>query len=385
MARIIIYDTTNFIDFPIGGQLTSVRNFLKYVVKKHPEKIDDILLVGVTTRANELGTVKKIDIDGAKFKFLAVAIAETDLSKTKKSLRLEFSKGILKYGRYIKISKDDINYIQTPEAYGVIKVLNPKTKVTIFSHGSYANMERGFRFFNKFPIIQKGFVLYLKSVIKGARKIFVIDDDSYNYYKKYQKNLVKVSNSIVLPDDFDKFDAGQRDFEGRLLFVGRLSKDKGVSEIIKAVYLCDDNYTLTIVGDGEFKDELLKVNNECISKYGKNKTEFVGAVEPASVGDFMRKSDILIMNSAFEGVPMTILEALSHGLPVISTNVGGIGKTVDFGADSTETNGSASSIKDAIYTVKENFKDMSEHAHSHAKKYDYLVVNDIIYENLIRN
>ena len=51
---------------------------------------------------------------------------------------------------------------------------------------------------------------------------------------------------------------------------------------------------------------------------------FIGAVKPDEVQRAMKEADVLIMNSTFEGIPMTILEAISQGLPVITTDVGGI-------------------------------------------------------------
>lgn len=146
VSRLLIYDTSNFADFPIGGQLTSIGNFLRFLCEEHPGRTESIVLVGVTLYPEETGRVKKRKLFGRKIDFLPVACAEKDLGNTSRSLRLEFVKGLLKYGKLLKITKKDCNYIHTPEAYGVVKLFCRGAQCVIFSHGSYFNMERGFRF-----------------------------------------------------------------------------------------------------------------------------------------------------------------------------------------------------------------------------------------------
>lgn len=139
MSRLLIYDTSNFVDFPIGGQLTSIGNFLRFVCEEYPERTKDIMLVGVTLNPGEIGKVKKIKLYGRQIKFLPVAAAERDLGNTSKSLRLMYVKGLLKCRKILKITKWDCNYIHTPEAYGVVKLFRMQSQCVIFSHGSYFN------------------------------------------------------------------------------------------------------------------------------------------------------------------------------------------------------------------------------------------------------
>ena len=58
MSRLLIYDNSNFIDFPIGGQVTSIGNFLRFVCEAYPERTNDIMLVGVTIDPEEVGKIK---------------------------------------------------------------------------------------------------------------------------------------------------------------------------------------------------------------------------------------------------------------------------------------------------------------------------------------
>ena len=118
MGRLFIYDNSNFIDFPIGGQVTSIGNFLRYICEDHPERTDAVTLVGVTVCPEEVGKRKKISLYGRQIDFLPVAAAERDLGNTTRSLRMMYAKGLLKYGKMLGITKKDCNYFHAPEAYG---------------------------------------------------------------------------------------------------------------------------------------------------------------------------------------------------------------------------------------------------------------------------
>lgn len=369
-SRLILFDTSNYIDFPIGGQITSISNFLLFLTQKHASECQNVILVGVTTNLDELGIWQKIQINGITLSMLPVAVANTDLSHIQKSLRLQFAKGLLKYGRQLHITKRDCCYIHTPEAYGVVKLLNPFATCVIFSHGSYFNMEQSFRFFQKNVLIKKGFMLYIKWIIRNAKLIFVLDDDSYHAYDKYNHHLIKALNSIVCPSEKESHDP-----TGNLIFVGRLSKGKNIGPIIDAVRNMD-NRRLLIVGDGEEYDSL--------SSFASSNIQFAGAVPPSQIKEYMKQSDILIMNSLFEGIPMTILEALSFGLPVITTPVGGIPSVLHFGQDSEETDGTAGQIREKIEKIYASYASYSECAYQNSKRFDYLEVNRTIYHALKR-
>lgn len=144
--------------------------------------------------------------------------------------------------------------------------------------------------------------------------------------------------------------------------------------IIQAVLGGEESFgelNLTIVGDGEEHHNLIQYE-------GRN-IHFAGAVTPKEVKEYMKKADILVMNSAFEGIPMTILEAISYGLPVVSTNVGGIGQVLRFGQDSEETDGTAESILEAVKRINACYDTYSRNAYKNSKDYDYRRVNQKVY------
>jgi glycosyltransferase involved in cell wall biosynthesis len=79
------------------------------------------------------------------------------------------------------------------------------------------------------------------------------------------------------------------------------------------------NVILQLIGDGKLMGEI----KEEVDVLGiKNRVEFLGL--QANVFNFLHGADIFILPSVYEGMPMTLIEAMGSGLPIIASNVGGI-------------------------------------------------------------
>jgi starch synthase (maltosyl-transferring) len=104
------------------------------------------------------------------------------------------------------------------------------------------------------------------------------------------------------------------------LFVGRLVEQKGVDILLAAwAAIPSPRPYLVIVGDGPDRKSL---EERAAALSLTDTVRFVGAVEDA--GSCYRTADALVMPSRFEGMPLVLLEAMSAGLPVVTTSVGGI-------------------------------------------------------------
>lgn len=378
MYSLILYDTSDFETFPIGGQLTSIKSFLKYLSQSHPQYCAQILLVGVTTNQQEVGCIQHVTIGKVRFDFLPVAYRSRDLSNVKTSMRLEYVKALIKYSKKITSTQKTIHYVHTPEAFLAIKFKNLFAKTVVFSHGSFFDMVDGFRFFSGNPVIKYGFPIFLHILLSTANLIFTLDKKTADRYRRYNRHVVQVKNSVVLPEEVCvKKETHKR---VRLLFTGRLSTVKRVDEIIRAAREMQ-NCSLTIVGDGEEHEKLLKL----IAELKLNETvEVVGAVAPEEVMKYLSTHDILVMNSRFEGMPMTIIEALSYGLPIVTTPVGGIEEML-FGYKCAEfTDGTVKSIITAVGKILDGYQNYSEAALKCAKNYDYIQVNEAVFKSIVQ-
>ncbi len=372
MNRLILYDTCNFRDYPVGGQLTSIKNFLRYLAEACPEYCENVLLAGVSCDPEEVGKIQKITTASGTFSFLAVVQAESDLGNVKKSLRLEYVKGLWKYRKLIGLKKEDCNYIHTPEAFAAVRLMRPGAVCYVFSHGTYLNMWQRVRFFKKAPFIRLMFQEFLMQVIKKSTAVFVLDRGTEKDYSAYNRRVILVRNSIVCRSRQERHPSFRQNSEQevRFLFVGRLSEGKRIGTIMEAVKGYHRPCTLSILGDGE---ERQKLEEEA---RGSERIRLLGAVEPDEVERFMRSSDILVMNSDSEGMPMVILEAIRTGMPVITTDVGGIHEALTFGSDSEATDGTAQGIRDAADRILAGYDRYSEKAYEKSLQFDYRKVNE---------
>lgn len=372
-GRLIFYDTSNYVDFPVGGQLTSIRNFLRFLEENYSEYCTNVLLVGVTADSGKVGIFQQISVAGAVFCFLPVTQATADLGNVRKSLRLEYLKGIWKYKKLIGLKNTDCNYIHTPEAFGAVRAIRPGAVCYVFSHGTYVNMWQRVRFFKKLPVVRKAFQAFLMQVIKKSTAVFVLETETMEDYRVYNSRVIHVGNSIVC-HPYRKRRLHQDCI--RFLYVGRLSVVKNIGPSIEAVKGYHQNCRLTILGDGEERENLEQLAGN------HSRICFSGAVSPGEVQEIMQESDILVMNSSFEGIPMTILEAVSHGMPVITTDVGGIKEVLTYGQDSEVTDGSIGKIWEAMDKICGDYDRYAENAYKKSLQFDYRKVNHKIFRVL---
>ena len=108
----------------------------------------------------------------------------------------------------------------------------------------------------------------------------------------------------------------------QILYVGRLSPEKGIETLIESVSTLQFPFCLSIVGSGNQEKSLkLLAQNLGIA----DRVLFVGSIKwGESLFSRMRAADILVLPSYTEGLPLVVIEAMSQGLPVIASDVGGI-------------------------------------------------------------
>lgn len=108
----------------------------------------------------------------------------------------------------------------------------------------------------------------------------------------------------------------------RLIMVGRFSKPKDHMLLIKSVYDINKKYPgqvhLSLVGDGD----LFAVANQYV--VANNLGDFIVLLgESTCVDSLLTQSDVFCLISNYEGLPISIIEAMRAGLPVIASDVGG--------------------------------------------------------------
>jgi glycosyltransferase involved in cell wall biosynthesis len=136
-----------------------------------------------------------------------------------------------------------------------------------------------------------------------------------------------------------------------LLYVGRLAPLKDHATLLQALALTRTHHPdvqLWIVGDGPLEFSLRKLThelglNECVTFFG----------EQVDVSPFMLAADLFVSSSVTEGLPVSLLEAMSVGLPALVTDVGGMGEIARLSGavtlvPSSDPEGMARALCDAV-------------------------------------
>lgn len=117
-----------------------------------------------------------------------------------------------------------------------------------------------------------------------------------------------------------------------ILFMGRLGQRKGVYDLLECVagnkdYFQDQHAKFILAGDGEVDQVRQFVTDNDL----KSLIEVPGWVASDQKKKYLEASDILILPSYNEQMPMSILEAMGYGCPIIATNIAGIPDMVAHG------------------------------------------------------
>jgi L-malate glycosyltransferase len=167
--------------------------------------------------------------------------------------------------------------------------------------------------------------------------LIAVSDDVAGSVRKYKRNLKVPLQTIVNGVNTDHFDPthissavrAQLGIAADVSVVGTIAVFRFQKRLelwleVAAKILAQKPETrFIIVGDGPLKESIL-AKSRALQLDGK--VYFVGLQE--EVRPYLAAMDIYMMSSQFEGLPIALLEAMSFGLPIVSTNAGGIKQVV---------------------------------------------------------
>ena len=127
-----------------------------------------------------------------------------------------------------------------------------------------------------------------------------------------------------------------------LLFVGRLAAVKGLPVLLDALRGLEDGWHLTVIGDGPDRDALE-------AQAADLPVDFVGYKSQAVVAEALSRTDVFVLPSFAEGVPVVLTEAMASGVPVVTTQIAGIPELVEDGVSGhLVPPGDADTLREAI-------------------------------------
>lgn len=225
---------------------------------------------------------------------------------------------------YLPIAQNIAGYLRDSLFLVPCRILDIKTVIHL--NGGYFRV-----FYEKSNILMKVLIKYTLEKVSAA---IVLG----NCLKYIFKGIIPEGKIFVVPNGVeDNFKNNTKKYfqsnTCQILFLGNLCRSKGVFEILKIIPIITSkckNVKFIFAGDWMKEDEK-KEAIEFIDRHNINSyVEFIGVIYGEIKKKYLLNSDLLLFPTdyPFEGQPFVILEAMSAGLPIISTNKGAIGETI---------------------------------------------------------
>lgn len=235
---------------------------------------------------------------------------------------------ILKMRRIIKENKYDIVHCHSTKAGFVGRLA-----AFVSRHPNVIYSPHGFMFCDNRILMKRFFYLQMEKYLGYlTQKVIAVSGSERDLALEHKivpiKKIITLFNSID-PSDYDDFtyvnNIQQKLTNGSEIIlgtVGRLYYQKDPITLIKSFKVINDkfpNTKLVIVGDGPLEQVCIKL----IHELGLDtKIELAGYQRNSKV--YYKMFDIFMLSSHYEGLPYSLLEAMSMGIPAVGTNVVGI-------------------------------------------------------------
>jgi glycosyltransferase involved in cell wall biosynthesis len=152
---------------------------------------------------------------------------------------------------------------------------------------------------------------------------------------RYAANGIPEERIVVMRNGIDlgRFAPSQGEERAQLTlgFIGYLGAHKGLAVLLRALALVEDprSVRLLVAGDGEDRARL-QAQTEQLGLEGL--VTFLGRIDNSQISALYARMDVLVVPSVWpENSPVTITEAMASGIPVIASDIGGIGELVEDG------------------------------------------------------
>lgn len=159
---------------------------------------------------------------------------------------------------------------------------------------------------------------FIKKILQKADVFIVVAP----YLKDIFKDIVEEAKIVVLPNAIEIPETINPDYSGQnLLFLGRLCKEKGIYELLDAVKDLKEEFAgLQLYLGGVWVDSQLEEK----AKLCKDFVHYLGWIDSAKKDVYLKKCNVFVLPTYFEGLPMSLLEGMAYGCACIATRVGGI-------------------------------------------------------------
>jgi len=334
------------VSFPYGN----TEQFLEIEIKYLAEKFDEVIIIPAVAKGQMRPVPDNIIIDNrfaqnnTMFKTIMSALRTINiyhelikepkilLSITKLQRLFSFmGRGNAEYNylkKYYTHEELYYSYWFNGSSYALYLLhMKEGVKYTFRAHGSDLYLD-----------VNGGYLPFRKKVIKEAERVFCISEDGVNYMKKnYASELqtpiiVSRLGTYSLSPSFTRKEL-QPDNQLHLVSCAHLSRVKRVDILISALKLLGNANPLsqifwTHIGAGDLFEDIQEMSHQLPKNI---RVTFMGHMDNKNILEFYAKNnfELFINSSESEGIPVTFMEAMSFGIPVMAPAVGGITEIIN--------------------------------------------------------
>lgn len=171
--------------------------------------------------------------------------------------------------------------------------------------------------------------ILFKYAANKASHIFWVSDSSYEnffYKEKYIQKSSVLYNILDISKIYEKMELDNNEYDYDIVYLGRLSEPKNPQRLLRVleqIIALRPSTKLAVVGTGELETEV-KAKAETMNF--NNNLHFLGF--QSNPYKILSDAKLMILTSLWEGTPMCSLEAMSLGVPIVSTPTDGLCKVI---------------------------------------------------------
>ena len=166
----------------------------------------------------------------------------------------------------------------------------------------------------------------IRTVFSYADRVILLSKEWKDFFVKEicdEEKATVIFNGVIVPD-FQRNDY----LDKNILFIGRIDEKKGIYDLLDAfskALKINNDIRLYVAGTGE-EQKLI----ECVKQLNiEDKIELLGWIRGKEKDDIMKKCSLMILPSYTEGMPVSVLEAMSYSMCTIVSDVGGVPQIID--------------------------------------------------------
>jgi glycosyltransferase involved in cell wall biosynthesis len=176
----------------------------------------------------------------------------------------------------------------------------------------------------------------IKRTLNIADKIIVLSHRSKSFFAKLvpEYKLTVIPNAVKVTILHNKMQRLTKSNVVKVLFIGGTeAKRKGMYDVLRAIPIVTEKYGPNILFVFVGKCDVEKIQTICKEKNISCYVKILGYLETKEKIKVISTSDIYVLPSYSEGLPIAVLEAMAAGLPIISTPVGSIPEVIEEGVN----------------------------------------------------